>query len=374
MKNRSRVLFIAQLPPPVHGQAAISKIIVESPLIKEKLTTNVFPLRFARTMQDIGTMSLGKIIKMVRAAFGLNAAIRRFKPEIIYFTLSPKGLSFYRDVLYVWIMKRYHARIVYHLHVKGIQEEVKKSRIKKMLYKWVFKNTFVITLSRTIAGDLDDVYIGEPFVVNNGIIPAPIDQRSPHRDVRSGKPVILYLSSLTRAKGIFVLLQALTLLKKNDLDFFARIVGMPSDVSVEEIERFLDKNDLADSVKIEGPKYDDEKHEVLESADIFVHPTLNDAFPLVILEAMQFGLPVVSTFEGSIPEIVDDGITGMLLPRNDANELMKRIARLLLEPETRAEMGKAGRAKFLSRYTSARMEQGIANVLLKIADINRSHN
>lgn len=374
MSNPSRILFIAQLPPPVHGQAAVSKIIVNSPLIREALTASVLPLQFARTMEDIGAMSFGKIVKMVQVAFKINAAIRGFKPDIIYFSLSPKGLSFFRDVLYVSIMKQYNSKIVYHLHVKGIQQEGKSSRIKRILYKWVFKNTYVITLSHTIAGDLDDVYKGEPFVVNNGIIPAPIRQTRLSRSVPTGKPVLLYLSNLARAKGIFVFLDALALLKKNHVDFFARIVGMPSDVPTEEIWRYVNENKLADSVVVEGPKYDDEKYEVLQTADIFVHPTLNDAFPLVILEAMQFSLPIISTIEGSIPEIVDDGITGMLVPKNDAEELMKKIAWLLSNPDTRADMGKAGRAKFLARYTSDRMEQGIADVLLKIADVNPTTN
>lgn len=352
----------------MHGQAAISNIVVNSNIIKEKFCVRVVSLQFAKTMQDLGMMTFAKLLKMIRIAFEIRSAIRDFNPNIIYFSISPKGLSFFRDVVYVSIMKRHNSKIVYHLHVKGIQEEGRNNRIKKMLYKWVLKDTHVITLSHTIASDLNEVYKGEPFIVNNGIASVAVNR--PAMEIPPfEKPVLLYLSNLTYAKGIFVLLEALALLKKNHLDFYARIIGMPSDVSAEEIKRFVQENGMEDSVAVEGPKYGEEKYDALRTADIFIHPTLNDAFPLVILEAMQFSLPVVSTIEGSIPEIVDDGITGVLVPKSDSQALMDKIAWLMSDHRRREEMGKAGRRKFLSRYTSEQMEQNLRDVLLKISDI-----
>ena len=120
---------------------------------------------------------------------------------------------------------------------------------------------------------------------------------------------------------------------------------------------------MSQSVIVEDAKYGDEKHVAFMVADIFVHPTLNDAFPLVILEAMQFQLPVVSTFEGAIPEIVDHERTGFLVAKGDDDELHKQIEYLMMNQQIREEMGRAGRNKFLSTYTAEIMEMNLRNVL-----------
>ncbi|MCX8490131.1 MAG: glycosyltransferase family 4 protein, partial [Cyclobacteriaceae bacterium] len=97
-----------------------------------------------------------------------------------------------------------------------------------------------------------------------------------------------------------------------------------------------------------------------------IHPTLNDAFPLVILEAMQHRLPVISTYEGAIPEIVDDLTTGFLVVKNDVEALVGKIEVLLDNETIRKEMGLAGQRKFLTNYTVEKMEENITKVLHEI--------
>lgn len=363
-QSTHKILFIAQLPPPVHGSATISKIFVDSTSLNTAFNLKVIPLHFSKHMSDIGSFSGTKVIKTFRYAFEIFQTIRNFKPDVVYFTLAPIGLSFYRDVFYVSILKMSGVRIVYHLHVHGIRKESKQI-FKELLYKFVFRRTYVITLSKLLESDLSAVYQERPFIVNNGI-PVVLAKAPLAKNPASAKAHLLYLSNFARSKGVFVLLKALSRLHKKGAHFTATIVGKAADVTREEIEEYVAANSLSEIVRVEDAKYGDEKHAAFMGADIFVHPTLNDAFPLVILEAMQFQLPVISTFEGAIPEIVDHERTGLLTTKGDDYDLHLKIEHLISNPGTRQSMGRAGRDKFLSSYTSEVMVENLREVLDQI--------
>jgi glycosyltransferase involved in cell wall biosynthesis len=88
------------------------------------------------------------------------------------------------------------------------------------------------------------------------------------------------------------------------------------------------------------------------ASDVFVFPPLwNEGFGIPPLEAMAAGVPVVATRSGAVPEMVLDGITGILIEKNDAPALAKALARLLSDEELRRRMGQAGRRRALQEFT-----------------------
>jgi glycosyltransferase involved in cell wall biosynthesis len=82
---------------------------------------------------------------------------------------------------------------------------------------------------------------------------------------------------------------------------------------------------------------------------------------------MKFGLPVISTIEGGIPDIIDDGINGLLVPKKDIPALAEKIAFLLDNPEHRARLGTAGKNKFLNKFTLSTFERNIRQVFDELA-------
>ena len=95
--------------------------------------------------------------------------------------------------------------------------------------------------------------------------------------------------------------------------------------------------------------------QVLADTDIFVLPSRTEAFPNVLLEAMATGLPVVASDVGGIPELVEDGRNGLLVPVGDAQALAAAIVRLMAEPQLADALGEAARLAIESRYSFDRM-------------------
>ncbi|MEJ2887379.1 glycosyltransferase family 4 protein [Actinomycetospora aeridis] len=102
---------------------------------------------------------------------------------------------------------------------------------------------------------------------------------------------------------------------------------------------------------------------LLDAADVLVHPTAADAFPTALLEAARAAVPVVATAVGGVPEIVRDGVTGLLLPAPvDEEDLGAALRALVDDPERRAGMGAAARRVYEEEFTAQRWAERLRSV------------
>ncbi len=119
------------------------------------------------------------------------------------------------------------------------------------------------------------------------------------------------------------------------------------------IEGVVRQNALGDRVRLMGSR--ENIPELLAEWDIFVLPSRWEGLPLVIIEAMMAGLPVVATRVGGVGELVEDGVTGLLVPPADPQALADALQRLLADPGLRRRMGAAGRDRALREFQLDRM-------------------
>jgi glycosyltransferase involved in cell wall biosynthesis len=358
--KKKKILFIVQLPPPVHGASIMNTHVVNSEIIKSDFDTDVINLQFAKSVQELTKFSFKKIFKAVQYCYVIIAKSLSFRPSIVYLTLSPVGFAFYRDAIFVFLLKIFNKTIVFHLHGKGIKENVRNSFLKKLIYRSVFRKTHAICLSQTLTNDISDVFYSKPFIVANGIaIISEISEKKLHPC--SEIPRILYLSNYIRDKGVLILIDALGKLRDRGHVFDARLVGAPADLKIDFLQDLIKERNLEKCIQIMGPLYGDEKNAEFVNADIFCFPTYykNEAFPLVILEAMQYSLPVISTFEGGIPDLVVEGETGLLVEPQNPERLADKIAVLLTDRALITEMGKKGRERFIRNFTLSHFEKNL---------------
>jgi glycosyltransferase involved in cell wall biosynthesis len=106
--------------------------------------------------------------------------------------------------------------------------------------------------------------------------------------------------------------------------------------------------------------------DILARAQVFVLASNWEGLPLTVLEAMRAGLPVVASDVGGVAEAIDDGESGILVPRGGVNELSSALARLIDDPGLRAGIGSASRMRFEKDFTQERMLAGVAEVYRRL--------
>jgi glycosyltransferase involved in cell wall biosynthesis len=340
----------------------MNQYTVENPGWQAKYDTKTLPLHFGQTLDDIGKITPLKMVHMVGFTFRLLRILMQFRPSLVYFTIVPTGKIFYRDALFTLLIKMFGRRIVFHLHRHGIEEMANSSRHKKWLLRRTFHRTNMICLSEKLTADIRTVYKPVPFILNNGIEIVNNQVGPPNNKV----PRVLYLSNLVKSKGIEVFLQSLVELHKQGCPFHARIVGAPVDYPIEQAKAFCADAGIAHMVDVIGPRFGEDKFEELRLADIFVLPSFNECVPLSILEAMQFGLPVVATGVGGIPDILQHGENGLLVPPGNVPALAASLKQLLVDKPARIQMGVSARERFMQRYTLAKFYDGLTGIFEQV--------
>ena len=105
------------------------------------------------------------------------------------------------------------------------------------------------------------------------------------------------------------------------------------------------------------PGYYDNAYLYLKNFDVFIMPSLTEGLPITLLEAMQAGLPIIASRVGGIPEVIEDGHTGLLVDPKDSNELSQKIAFIRNNPDKGDEIGRRARQVALQKYSSRRMAE-----------------
>lgn len=358
------------MPPPVHGAAMIGSYIYDSELIRDAFDCRFVNMATAESLEDIGGFSLKKLAVIARKLSEIVRAARDFRPDLIYVTPNASGPSFYKDFLCVQLLRRYSRKVVLHLHNKGVSDN-QDSFIDDRLYRRLFSGLKVILISRKLYPDVSR-YVAEKdvFYCPNAI--RPTLETHPEHLREDGRIHLLFLSNLIVSKGVVVLLDALKELKDMGMDFVCDFVGgETAEIDKAGFESMVAVRGLDGYAVYHGRRYGDEKAEFFRKADIFVFPTYykKETFGLVNLEAMEYGLPVISSDEGGVGDVVIDGKTGFLLPHHegkipvDHHEIAEAIHTLAEDPDLRRRMGEAGRELFRDKYILPIFERRIMEIL-----------
>ena len=173
-------------------------------------------------------------------------------------------------------------------------------------------------------------------IVHCGVRPDTYCRRARHG---SGKR-IFFVGRLDAIKGVPLLLEAFAAALKNHPDARLDIIGDgPAREMLQNQAR-----ELGDAVAFLGYQPQEAVAEHLQEADIFVLPSFAEGVPVVIMEAMASRLPVIASHVAGVPELVEDGRTGFLVPPGDLETLAMRLETLLSDPALCSRMGETGRA------------------------------
>ncbi len=190
---------------------------------------------------------------------------------------------------------------------------------------------------------------------------------APRKNHPNAVPNILSIGRFVPKKGFPVLLHALHELRQQGLQFHCRIVG--SGPMKDELLQLLSTLQMRDCVELLAPMPQEKLLEHYRAADLFAlacevqEDGDRDGIPNVLVEAMAMGIPVVSTAISGIPELVEEGVNGFLVPEKNSEALAAAMSKLLRRPELALRLGLAGRAKVESEFDALRNVERIGELL-----------
>jgi glycosyltransferase involved in cell wall biosynthesis len=228
----------------------------------------------------------------------------------------------------------------------------RRGRLRRWAYRWLLRQPdAVVAVCRAVAEDLlaTGVRPARLHVVPNGVEPARLARR-PADGLRvraslgipPGESLLLYVGSLAEEKNLPALVDVVAACRREGIAAHALFVGDgPAHPSLVQAAARLD---VAAAVHVRPA--DQAIGPYLDAADLFVLPSTSEGMPAVLIEAGLAGLPAVASAVGGVPEVVQDGVTGRLVPPGDQAALAAAVRELLTDPQRRQAMGLAARLRY----------------------------
>lgn len=371
----SRILVVGQTPPPFHGQS----IMIESMLDGDYGDIELYHVRmaFSQEMDQVGVWNIRKIGELVRIIGSILHARFVHGVRILYYPpAGPNIVPVLRDLAILIATRWAFAKTIFHFHAGGVSDLYGDlGYFLRFLFRMAyFRPDLAIRVSEYAPEDGKKIKAREECVVPNGVedlggryvqggrlIPAgqPAGKGAgggAHgRRSQDGRPAhLLFVGALRESKGVMVLLEACGTLLERGIPFQANLVGgFESGEFGERVRDYVERQGLGECVTFLGALTGEEKLEAYGAADLFCFPTYYGAetFGVVLVEAMSFGLPVVATKWRGIPGIVEDGVSGFLVPIKDSAAVAVELEKLILDPALGRSMGAQGRGRYLERFT-----------------------
>jgi glycosyltransferase involved in cell wall biosynthesis len=366
--GKESLIVVGATPPPPHGVSVFNQLLLSTLRSRGFLAAHL-DISDRRSLANIGRLDLQNVRLGAQHASTLVRLMRRHPGACVYLPIAQEPWGFVRDAVFTVLAAVRNRRIYLHFHGGEFNRFYAQSN---PLLRFAIRRTlasafqvWVLTPSRRSSFD-GLVPTQRIRVLENAVTDPATEEHSPPIARPSGEGAfrILYLSNTMPSKGPFVLLSAIERIGSTARNIHLRIVGSGDPRSTRGLRERVLKLTCTASVELVGPVFGAQKLEQYKWADVFVFPSYApEGQPLVLLEAMACGLPIVATRKGCIPETARDGQEALLIPPRDAGALATVIDQLLSNPDLRATLGRNARARYEARYTPQRFERELVRLL-----------
>ena len=282
---------------------------------------------------------------LARALAGFAAMLATGRVDLVHIHAAMRG-SFWRKGLFASMAQARGVPVLLHLHGSEMKQFYagQKPRVQRMIRERLERATRVLVLSESWRSFIAQIApAAQVEVVPNYVrLPAEVPVSA-----RNGREA-LFLGLVGDRKGVFDLIPAFADVARTRPD--ARLV-IGGNGAVERARAAAEAAGIAGAVSLPGWIGGAQKEALLGRAGIYVLPSHNEGLPMSVLEAMARGLPVITTRVGGIPELVTDGVDGLLIDAGDQTALADALRRLFDDPALRERIGAAARARIAAEYS-----------------------
>ena len=251
------------------------------------------------------------------------------KFKIIHIHGASRG-SFYRKYWIFLIAKKlFRKRVIYHIHGGEYHLFYKEvsNFMRRRISGMINGSDALIVLSVEWENYYSKTFNNDNIHIVNNIVEFP--KRIPVE--KNGRLTLVFLGTIIERKGIFNLLEAIGLLSEEEKSRIQLVVGGNGDI--KGLNKAIDRLNLGEVVEFVGWIKGDEKIELLNKADLMILPSLAEGLPISLLEGMSYGLALVATDVGGIPQILKPNWNGQLIKPGEVQAIKKAIQLYLEEPD-----------------------------------------
>ena len=351
-----KVLALVQLPPPVHGASLINRAVLDTLTGVDHFDVEHFDISSSKTISEMQQSARKKVLKSFVLFSKVVFSQLRCHRDVTYLNAAPAGLSALRDFVLLTIAYFRSSRVLVHFHGQIPDKSIFKNRVVLKVFKnraeFIFLGPSLVPFSYR---QFSKTHILPNFVPNEADYKSEVSSEME-------LPVVCFLANMLPAKGIKEFLEVCASSLRGGRKFSVSIAGdWTQKYTSEDYASWLRCNpDVAQSFRHVGSVGLREKIEFLSGSDIFIYPSHNDAFPLVLLEAMISGVAIVPSDVGEIR-----GIVGEETPVYNPASLVdfrKRLEFLLDHPKSLFKE----KNRLMDRYYSLFSERSFKDNLLNI--------
>jgi len=358
---------MGQTPPPWHGQAVATQILFDHDW--PDFEVQRVRMEFSEEMEEVGRFQWRKLGHLASLIHRVRCLLKRHPGSILFYPpASAKWVPFLRDVVFLFFTRHLAGSTVFIFHANGLPVFVDRNSITRLLGERTYQGA---DLALEVAQEVlppHRAFAAKAWHWCPCAIEVPeIPQRAP----RKGPLEILFVGSLQEGKGILEILRTAALLRERSggEDFRFRIVGKWFSADFEDSTRRL-QNELAlgSMVEFSGQLTGAEKWQAYAAADVFFFPThyASEATPIVLMEALGAGLPVVSTEWAGIPAMLEGCGTARLLPVRSPSAYAAALEELRAMRSRLAGMDGESREFYRSRFLPSRFVERVESGLLDV--------
>lgn len=324
-KQKIRLLLIVHLPPPKHGVSIVNEYAESLFRKNNNFEIATIPIRSNKKISNLNDINILKIFYSIKLIFIVLFKVIVFKPKKLYFTPTPKTPVFFRDIVIIIIAKLFKVKIYLHFHRQGLKKLIERNVFSRKLIHFTLKKCTLIHLTPYL--------IEQEFITSNLnrhtnilFIPNPLVKPPIIIEALKKNNQILFFSNLIPEKGILELIDALPLViwRKPDL----RLIisgGIVSKLYYSEINKRIKELYLGDYISVIPNPDDKSTIKLFNESAIFILPSNEDCFPLVILEALSYDMMVITTKVGGLDTVFTEDYNNIIFCSNNPKELSNSI-------------------------------------------------
>jgi glycosyltransferase involved in cell wall biosynthesis len=261
--------------------------------------------------------------------------------KIIHIHSATDG-SFVRKYIVFKIAKMFEKKVIFHIHCAVFDKFYNNSStfVKNRVKEVLDNSNVIIVLSDYWKNVVSQISTNK----NIKILYNPCMVKE-FEKITTEKINVLFMGRVGKRKGVYDIIEAAKLITNPNIE-----INLYGDGETPEFQKLIQENNLQNIIKLKGWVSSDTKDTAFKSSDIYILPSYEEGLPMSVLEAMAYGLPIISTPVGGIPDAVEDCVNGFLVQPGNYKALVEKINLLTNDKELNHKMGQESFKKAKEKF------------------------